>query len=112
MKPNKQRNKNDNLFVFRSLGKNCDNFYTCVSPEVTDHVIRELFVHQADPDLGGALLRPCDELPQEGERSRLLLDGPVLPQIGLYDLWEQYFRSRLGTSTPTARTPRLVGTVF
>ncbi len=48
-----------------------------------DHVIRELFVHQADPDLGGALLRPCDELPQEGEWSRPLLDGPVLPQLRL-----------------------------
>ncbi len=57
--------------------------FTCVIPEVMDHVIRKLFVHQADPDLGGALLRPPDELPQEGERSRPLLDVPVLPQLGL-----------------------------
>ncbi len=48
-----------------------------------DHIIRELFVHQADPDLVGALLRPRDQLPQEGERSRPLLDGPVLPQLRL-----------------------------
>ncbi len=48
-----------------------------------DHVIRKLLVHQADPNLVGALLRPRDQLPQEGERSRPLLDGPVLPQLGL-----------------------------
>jgi len=56
--------------------------------EVLDHVVRELFIQEAGPDLGCSLFGPREKLPQEGERSRPLLDRPVLEQLRLCDWWK------------------------